>query len=289
MKNVEILQAVPQQAWGWPGIVNFILGGAGTGFYLFSFVVMVLEEGAFAMSKQIPYGLIAPILVALGFLALTTDAGHPLRGFYLFRNLRWAWLSRETFFFSIFVPVAILDWVLPSLYFRILSVATALALMISQGLILYQIRAITIWNRPIMALLFISSAFASGGGVVLLIGGLTRSRLSQSTIVLEMIALSANLVIWLVYLYWFRSTAFWEATEKLRRPFGLIITVGLGHILPLVVLFLLAVWAGSEARGPFLIETVSSLAIFVGVIVQKKNIVLGASHMKVMIIRTSND
>ena len=289
MKNIEVLPAAPQGAWRWPAAANFILVGAGTGFYLFSFLVTVLEQRPFAMSKHITFGLLAPVLVAMGFLALAMKEGRLSRGIYLFRNLRTAWLSRETFFFSVFVPVAILDWFIPNPVFRVISIAAALALMVSQGAILYQIRAITGWNVLFMPVLFISSGFASGGGVVLLIGGLTRSPLPLSTIIMGMAAISANLAIWLLYLFWFHSTAFREAIEKLRRPYSLIITIGIGHILPLVLLCSLAGLGYSVAEKPFPAETLSGLAILLGVILQKKAIVLRASNMKAIIIEASTN
>jgi len=289
MKNIEVLTASPQGAWRWPAAANFILVGAGTGFYLFSFLVTVFEDRPFAMSKHVSFGLLAPVLVAMGFLALATKDGHPSRGIYLFRNLRRAWLSRETFFFSVFVPVAILDWFIQNPVIRGLSIAAALALMVSQGAILYQIRAITGWNVMFIPALFISSGLASGGGVVLLIGGLTRSPLPLSTIIMAMAAISVNLAIWLLYLYWFRGAAFREAIEKLRRPYSLMITIGLGHILPLVLLFSLAGLGYSVAESPFPAETVSGLAILSGVILQKKAIVLRASNMKAIIIGASTN
>ena len=289
MKNIEVLPAAPQGAWGWSAATNFILVGAGTGFYLFSFIVTVLEERPFVISKHITFGLIAPVLVAMGFLALGTEGGRPSRGIYLFRNLRQAWLSRETFFFSVFVPIAILDWIIPNPVFRVLSLAAALALMISQGAILYQIRAIMGWNVLFIPALFISSGFTSGGSVVLLLGGLTRSPLMLSTIIIEMTALSANAVIWLLYLYWIHRAAFREAIVRLRRPFALITIVGLGHILPLTFLFLLAVSGNPESKWPFVVETVIGLAVLFGVILQKKAVVLWVSNMKAIIIETSDN
>jgi DMSO reductase anchor subunit len=289
MKNIEVLPATPQRAWGWPAAANFILGGTGAGFYLFSYLVIVLEDRHLSLSRHIAFGLLAPILVIIGILALAIMEGRPSRAIYLFHNLRQAWLSRETFFLGVFIPAAILDWLIPNPIIRVISVAAALALMVSQGAILYQIRAITGWNVLFIPVLFISSGLASGGGVVLLIGGLTRSPLPLSTIIMAMAAISINLAIWLLYLYWFRGAAFREAIEKLRRPYSLMITIGFGHILPLVLLFSLAGLGYSVAESPFPAETVSGLAILLGVISQKKAIVLRASNMKAIIIGASTN
>ena len=289
VKNITILSAEPQRVWGWPGIINFILGGAGTGLYLVDFVAGIFQNGPSVLSRHAQFGLLGPILVILGFVALTTEAGHPTRGIHLFRNLRSAWLSRETLFWSVFVPTAILDWFIPNQFFRIVAVPSALALMISQGLILFQIRAVTAWNMPAIPLFFISSGFISGAGVLLLIRGLINSPLSLSTIVIGIIALSVNLIIWFLYLNCFRCNDFLEATEKLRRPLSLIITVGLGHVLPLVLLFLVAVRDCSESDGPYLLEAVSGLAILLGVAFQKKAIVAKASQLKSITIEALKD
>lgn len=289
MKKVEVLKAEQQSTWARPATANFVLGGMGTGFYLFSLGAELLEKGIVAMSKQVPYGLLGPALVALGFLILAVEAGNPSKGFHLFRKFRSAWLSRETVFWSIFLPVAVLDWFIPNPFFRILSVGTALALMVSQGLILYQIRAITGWNAPIIPILFISSGFTSGGGVVLLISGLAQSPLSLSTIVIEMIALSTNLVIWLIYLYRSHNNVPGEAMRNLRRPPSLLITVGLGHVLPLLLLLVLGRLGHFEAAAWFHIVTLTGLAILLGVIVQKKAVVERVSRTKVIMIEGFKD
>lgn len=289
MGKVDILTTKLQGAWRWPVTANFVLCGMGTGFYLFSLGAEVLEKGILTMSKQVPYGLLAPVLVALGFLALASEAGNPSKGFHLFRKFRSAWLSRETVFWSVFLPAAVLDWFIQNPFFRILSVATALALMVSQGLILYQIRAITGWNVPIIPILFISSGFTSGGGVVLLISGLTQSPLSLSTLIMVMIALSTNLVTWLIYLYWSRNTVFFEAIKNLRRPPSLIITVGLGHVLPLLLLLVLAKLGRFGAGAGFHIVTLTGLVILLGVIVQKKAVVERASKIKPITIEAFKD
>lgn len=284
MRKIEVFPAEPQGAWGWPVAANFIMVGAGTGFYLFSLIVTGLEERPFAMFNQVPYGLLAPVLAIVGFLALTTEVGRPLRGIYLLSNLRQAWVSRETLLFSVFVPLAFLDWFIQYPVIRVLTIAAALALMISQGAVLYQVRAITGWNVLVMPVFFIASGFASGGGVFLLISGLTRSPLMLSAIIILITALSSNLVIWLLYLYRFRSAAFREAIVKLRSPLNLIITVGLGHILPLILLCSLTERNYYELERSYLVEIVTGAAILMGVMIQKNAVVLRASNVKAILM-----
>lgn len=285
VKGITILQAAPQHVWGWPGVVNFILGGAGTGIYLVNFIGGLLENGPSAALKQVPLGLLGPVLTILGFAALTTEAGQPMKGIHLFRHLRRSWLSRETLFWIMFVTAAILDWFIPNVFTRTIAVVSALALMVSQGFILYQMRAITTWNLPVMPLLFMSSGFTSGSGIALLVSGLTRSPLAFFTTMIGITALCANLLIWFLYLHWSPSTDFLQATAKLRRPFALVTIVGLGHILPLAFLIFPVVTGSPESRRPFIVETVIGLTALFGVILQKKAIILNASNMKTILIK----
>lgn len=257
----------------------------GTGFYLFSFVAEVLEAGLFAVPRQGPYGLLAPVLVVLGFLALASEAGSPSKGFYLFRGYRSAWLSRETLLWSLFLPIAVLDWFLPNPFLRLLSVGFAVALMVSQGFILYQIKAVAGWHVPIMPVFFISSGFASGASLFLLIGGLAHVPLMLRTILIAMTAVSANLVIWLFYLYRSQSGVFAESTKSLRRPLYLILILGLGHGVPLCFLAVLAMGGRREAGHMFDTMLIcTDLLMLAGVILQKRGILQRAAKMKAITI-----
>ncbi len=173
--------------------------------------------------------------------------------------------------------------------FRILSIAAGLALMASQGFLLYQIRAIAAWRVPILPIFFISSGLASGGGIVLLISGLTRSQLQLTTVPIVGGALGANLVIWLFYLYWLCKVGTRDPKERLGRPIAPIITVGLGHVFPLIVLFLMAVRDHSELDGPFLLEAVSGFAILLGVVFQKTAIIAKVSQLKPITIAVAEN
>ncbi|MCC6543252.1 MAG: hypothetical protein IT392_01965 [Nitrospirae bacterium] len=289
MKKIEIFPAEPQDAWGWQIAANFILVGAGTGFYLFNIFIIVLEDRTIALSRHIPYSLLAPVLAAMGFFALTMKPGRPLRSIYLFRNLRQAWVSRETLLWGVFIPLAIFDWYMPGMILRILTIVAAFSLMISQGAILYQIRAIMGWNLLVMPIFFISSGLASGGGVFLLVKGMTRSPLMSGPMIIAMIAVIANLAMWLLYLCRFRSAVFRKALYKLRRPLNLSVTIGIGHLLPVFLLCSFIGWNYYEPESLFLAEIVCGAAVLVGIIFQKMAIIISASNMKAVVIEASKN
>lgn len=279
MKDIAVLHAESQHVWGWPGTANFVLVGAGTGVYIITFLAGIFHQGLSGLASRTWLGLLGPVLAVLGFLALTTEAGHPMRGMHLFRHLRHAWLSRETLFWTVFVFSATLDWFVPSLFLQIVAVLAALALMVSQGFILYQMRAISAWNVPPMPLFFVTSGLMSGSGIAVLAGGLVNPPLPLSITVIAIAATGANLFVWLLYLGSHHNADFSKVTEKLRRPFAALNMVGLGHVVPLVLLFLLM--SGKTANAWLSVaETVIGLAMIFGVFLQKKAIVKGISYMK---------
>ncbi len=279
-RNITVLPSTLQQTWGWPVVANFVLGGAGAGIYLVSFVKEVMQGEYFALSKHFSTNLLGPVLAVLGFIALAIEAGHPLKGIHLFRGVQCSWLSRETTFWIIFVFFAVLDWFAPGPFFRIVSVLAALALMVSQGFILYQLRAIPAWNVPVILLFFISSGFVSGCGLLLLTGGLIRPLFSINFMLLVAIPLIANLVVWSVYLHRCRITAIEKDDKEPYRRFVFSTISLLGHIIPLVLLFVLAIWGHKGSDWLFYAESLTGLLILLGVIYQKKAIVLDAPRLK---------
>lgn len=278
--KIQVIQARKQEAWGWPAVANFILGGAGAGFYLLSFVTRILEGGMTAMFDPVLFGLLSPVLVGLGFLCLAMEAGRPSRGRHLLRHVRISWISRETAASAIFVPATVLNWLFPHPVLWVLGAAAAMGLLISHGFIVYRARAITAWNVPIICLLFVTSGLATGGGLLLVIvGSLTTGR---GMAVIGMICVVMNLVVWLLYLRWSHDAAFREATEALWSPKALTLTVGVGHLLPILVLFLVIVVPSVETgvELPHIAVVVAGLAMITGGSSQKACIILKAGYQR---------
>mgnify|MGYP003584851341 CR=1 FL=1 len=42
--RLEMLPARPQTLWGWPAVVNFVLGGLGAGWYIVAVLAAGLEQ-----------------------------------------------------------------------------------------------------------------------------------------------------------------------------------------------------------------------------------------------------
>jgi phenylacetyl-CoA:acceptor oxidoreductase subunit 2 len=275
-----------QKTWDWLAAANFIIGGTGVGFYLVSFFKALVKVGSASFFESLPFGLISPLLISIGFLFLGVEAGRPLKGCFAFRHPRHSWISRETIAFCIFIPLALLDLLMPHPSIRLLAVIAALGLLISQGFIVYRARAVTAWNVPIIPIFFITSSLASGYGLLLLLMALGGLYPDQRMTIIGFIFAGLNLVIWFVYLFGSRSTPFFSATQMLRRSHSLILTVGLGHIIPLLLLSLLLI------PQRFMVEpllcffaAISGALLFIGGAGQKAGIILSTGYFREMKLR----
>jgi DMSO reductase anchor subunit len=168
---MELIKHRRFEVWGWQAFVNFTLGGMATGFYILIIAIDFILGDTPALLHSNTLKLIPPILVALGFLAVATEAGQPARGLYLIRNLRSSWMSRETVAGALFISATAADCFLPHIGLRILAIAAASGFLLSQGFIVYRACALPAWNVPIIPVYFISSSFSMGFGLWLLLGG----------------------------------------------------------------------------------------------------------------------
>jgi len=273
-----------QRVWGLPAVANFILGGAGAGLYLLSSLRLLTRAGSG------PEGPLAAALVSLGFLALTHEAGRPLRGIYLLSNLRSSWISIELFAGVLFMSAAILDWLFPLTVMRLLAVCGALLFIMSQGFVVYRARAITAWNVPMIPLLFLLSALAMGGGLLLLLSAIGHMPLEKGILTVLLIVLISDMAAWVLYLKRSHNTNFRKATEFLRRPLPGFLVIGVGAVFPLLMLIGLMVAGLSGGSGvQIILSAMTGLAILAGGVSQKIGIMLGAGYLREMLMGLSRD
>ncbi|MEE8433968.1 MAG: DmsC/YnfH family molybdoenzyme membrane anchor subunit [bacterium] len=202
-------------------------------------------------------GLLGPALVAIGLLSVAAEAGRPFRGFNVIRNFRNSWMSRESVFAIAFIVLAGLDTLLlASPVVQTLAGMTGLGLALCQGLILRTAKGVPAWSVPIMPHHFAASGLASGMGAYLIVAGLFHSQIliegiSPYVVGLGLIAL--NLAIWWRYLTTPPHTpTFTRSVEVLRRPSYLAGIVGLGGLLPAMLLVAGLVSAQTVPAAPIL-------------------------------------
>lgn len=281
MISLQLQKPIKQKVWGWPAAANFIFGGTGAGLYLVSFCQALLREGSASFFESLPFGLISFVMIIIGFLVLGIEAGRPSRCCYVFCNPGQSWISRETYTYCIFILFALLDHVLPYLPIRLLAVTTALGILVSHGFIIYRSRAVTAWNLPIIPIVFLTSSLAAGYGLLLLVTALSGVYPDQSMVIIGLLYTGLNLSIWFVFLFWPHSTHFFSATKTLRHSYFLVLNLGLGHILPLLLLLFLILFKRLIIESaPALMVAICGILLFIGCIGQKAGIIHLAGYLR---------
>lgn len=234
MIGMELIPAKKQSEWGWPAIANFVLGGMTAGYYLLSLLAAILLQRLQGASQPDSFKLIAPLLVAAGFLALTVEAGRPLRGVYLLNRLNHSWMSRETLAGGIFVGAALLERSFSHPALLALSALSAAGLLGSQAFVLMRARAVTAWDVPLFPLVIASSGLAAGSGLILLTPAAAAA--GRTAVVLALFFGMLDLAVWHRYLHQPGSSSFLRATAPLRRTGSLLSIMGIGRLLPALLL-----------------------------------------------------
>ncbi len=287
---MELVTAQKQKVWKWPAATNFSLGGMGTGYYLAGLLLVHVIPGDWfpALLQTAVFKLLGPALVGIGFLALTTEAGRPQRGINLLRHLRRSWMSRETLAAALFIPLAGLDWLFPNPALCLSAALAALALMVCQGFIVYRARGVTAWNTRWMPLFFVTSGLATGSGLMLVVFTLFDLLFGERVYTiasLPLVALSTgilNLGVWLLYLRP-SNHAFQKATAALRHPNALALSVGLGHLLP-ILLLTLALLTNLASLGQSAVVILAGLGLIFGGVSQKFAIILDAGYLRSIVL-----
>ena len=274
------MQVVPpkkQEIWGWPAVAGFAVGGAAGGFYLLSLLLSIIVRGGAGLNEPVRFGLFAVLLIGGGFLLLGMESGRPERAPNLFRNFRRSWISLETLAATVFVASAAADLFLPHTLLKALAAVACFGLILSQGFVAYRSRAVPAWNVSLTPLVFLSSSFYSGSGLLLFVAADT----SPSTTVSLALGLfwgMMDLAVWLLYLRGAHDEPFQEATRSLRRCASMTFTVGFGHLFPISLLLLLLV------KPQFAISTrlllLAGLAMVFGGAVHKIAVIRWAGYLR---------
>jgi DMSO reductase anchor subunit len=287
MVDFEIIAPQLQKSWGRLAVVNLTLGGAGAGLYLMGMLFLNLGQKWMEQVQFVSFQLLAPVIVCCGFLALSLEAGRPLRARYLLRHLTGSWMSIESLSGGIFIIVALVHRFFPYLVFTIVAVSTALILMMSQGFMVYRTTAVTAWNVWLIPVNFVTSGFMTGCGLVLLNTRIL-SEIHSLPVMIFIICILLNLVVWLLYLFGYRNIEFQKAVKHIRRPVSLLVSVGIGHLVPIVLLFSIIVFGNIDGNSLLLAvsRVLSGLALIVGGISQKKGIILKAGYHRGVAFKT---
>jgi phenylacetyl-CoA:acceptor oxidoreductase 26-kDa subunit len=282
VKNLVFIDPVWQRVWHWPAVVNLIMGGTAGGFFLSCLIARTTNGPGAGLPENLTLGLAAPLMVCLGFAAVAVEAGKPLSAKYLLHHLRTSWMSREVLVGFLFVLFAVLDAFFEDIFLKSIAAVTAAGLLVSQGMMVYRARAVTAWNRPILPLHFFSSGINLGFGLLLIWAAAVNFTLKPTSIAVGLGILAANLIVWYSYLFKADEVGFRQAARMLRSPGSLTVTVGFGHLIPLLLLIVLlaATFVVPGFQLVKILYLLSGLAILAGGISQKAAIVLNAYMLR---------
>jgi DMSO reductase anchor subunit len=210
-----LIPAARQALWGWPAVVNFGLGGLGAGLY-----VMAALTNGFGESAPLRMAAwLSPLLVLVGFAAVATEAGRPLRGVRVLARARTSWMSRELWLGGVFALSAGGTLGVDGTPLRVVAAAAAAALALAQGQILRHARGVAAWGVPPMPAVFLTSALVCGGGLLLLVEAWT-ARPPDRLFGTMLVVLIAHVSVWSVFLNWSPDEAFVQGVQPLRDGAG---------------------------------------------------------------------
>ena len=152
-----------QLHWDVRAALNFIFGGTGCGFILFSAFVPLsprLAQGAL---------LLGLALVAAGLTAVWMEIGRKLRAAHVFFNPGTSWMTRESY-----AAVLVFSFGMAGIFFEnsnliFLGSLSALAFLWCQAQILRAAKGIPAWRAPQVVALIMTTALVEGTGLLMII------------------------------------------------------------------------------------------------------------------------
>ncbi len=267
-----------QNVWQLPAVLNLTLGGMGAGLYLLTLVLNFPQNATWTQSlaQTAIIKLLGPVLVGIGLLALTVEAGHPLNSIYLLTNLRNSWMSREALAAGIFILAAGLDWLFPNPILRGVAALAGLVFIISQGMMVWRASGVFTWDVAIVPWFFLTCGLTTGGGLLLIVCTFFNWAAIAALPILVMLIAIANAVVWIVYLST-PSEEFRHDIAAVRQVSHITLTLGIGHLLPIVLIILALTMQLPQ------VEPMAGLMLIFGGVMQKFAFALQARTMRSVI------
>jgi DMSO reductase anchor subunit len=269
---VELIPPQRQMLWGWPAVVNFVLGGLGAGWYAIALLAAGLERSPAVTVAS----WAAPALVLAGFAAVASEAGRPLRGLRVLTRVRTSWMSRELALGGTFVLLVVLDLALRLWWCRAVALVAALLLAVAQGFILRRARGVPAWDVPLMPTVFLLSALLSGGGAWLAMEALGGHPIGPWRLGALLALVVMGFAAWTRYLNWSSDRVFVRAVAPLQERRAAAAIEQFGYAVPLV-LGLLAL-AVPGAAVPLL--ALAGLSLIAGQVNAKTRLILLVGQLR---------
>ncbi len=242
--EIRFIPQMPQAVWEKKAALNFILGGAGAGFYLSHALTSMLTQSDPVAGLILQPEWTAVLLVCAGLASVALEAGRPWRARFILSRLGSSWMSREALLAAVFILLCLLLWQRPDAALQVLCAACAGGFMASQGFVLHASRAVPAWNSSVLPLFLAVSSFYAGCGLNLINHSLSGAMQAAAPIA----ALIAGVADWGIGRIYCQSVGWVQAAEedlsafrkrrsKLREAVSI-------HLLPFGLIAVCALTAG---------------------------------------------
>jgi DMSO reductase anchor subunit len=283
MNNFPALIApVRHVVWGVPAVINFCAGGAGSILYGFSFMLPPGGIAHLGLSQVHLIRLFCVLLVLIGFSAVGVESRKPMNARFLLHHLRRSWMSLEVLSGLLFFISAVLDILFPYKLFAFGALFMAMLLLLCQVMMVYDAKGMGAWNTRLVAGHALSSNLYLACGLVLIFCSFGFAFNPKVVVLIALISLIVNHSVWWLLLRSHTPFDLRVALQPLITPMMLTFSIGVGHIVPALIL-MLGMGINVLMKINFLplhVFTLAGIMIVIGGIVQKAGIFLGANSLK---------
>ena len=182
-----------QLHWDVRAALNFIFGGTGCGFILFSAFVPLSPRLA-----QVAL-LLGLALVAAGLTAVWMEIGRKLRAVHVFFNPMTSWMTRESFVAVLLFASGLAAAWSGSARLAVVTALVAVGFIYCQGRILRASKGIPAWREPTITWLVFWTALAEGAGLFLIFSALAGMSMPAAVAGGLALAVVARALAWSVY------------------------------------------------------------------------------------------
>lgn len=185
-------------------------------------------------------------------------------------------MSRELWLGGAFIALALADLAFPRPGVRLLAVLAAALVVVAQGSMLREARAIPAWSVAPMPGVFLASSVVSGSAVLALVEIARGQAPGPALLATMLVVLVLGLIVWIAYVTWSAQPEFVSATAPLRDGFGAAELVGVGYVAPfvLVTLALVLPW------GATALTALAAITMLAGQVAAKALLILRASRIR---------
>ncbi len=213
-----------QKYWKLPAVVNFCLGGSGSG--------LIVCYPFYANIIPLWILIVSLCMIGAGLITVAYELGRPIRSIRVFSHPGQSWMTREAWFALMTILVGFVTIISQQTWLISICAIFAGLFLLSQSMMLYAAKGIPAWRPKQTVFLFTSMGLLEGGGFILL----AQLTLLNQSVDLLMVALLIIIRVIALYFYW--SSLLGEnlpllATARLKAAIKPVLIVG--HLSPLIL------------------------------------------------------